>query len=176
MADPKPISLTQVDAEDFDGDYAPQPFVVVGDIPGAGGGATAWADVTGKPTTFAPITGTAANQAMPGNTVIPAAATWANISGKPAVVAAGADAAAARAAIGAGTGNGSSNLAIGTTAGTAADAGALVTSLAGKAATSHNQAATTVTVAASTGIVGANVQLVLADLAARVVALEAETP
>lgn len=31
----------------------------------------AWTEVTGKPTTFAPITGTAANQAMPGNTVIP---------------------------------------------------------------------------------------------------------
>lgn len=53
--------------------------------------------------------------------------------------------------------------AIGTTATTAA-------------AGNHTQAATTVTVAAGTGIVGANVQLVLADLAARVVALEAETP
>jgi len=30
-----------------------------------------WTEVTGKPTTFAPIVGTAANQAMPGNTVIP---------------------------------------------------------------------------------------------------------
>lgn len=36
----------------------------------------------------------------------------------------------------------------------------------------HNQAASTVTVAASSGIVGANAQAVLADLAARVVALE----
>ena len=44
--------------------------------------------------------------------------TWANISGKPAVVAEGADAAAARTSIGAGTGN--SNLAIGTTGTTAA--------------------------------------------------------
>ena len=41
--------------------------------------------------------------------------TWTTLSGKPAVIAAGADAAAARTAIGAGT----SNLAIGTTAGTA---------------------------------------------------------
>lgn len=49
--------------------------------------------------------------------------------------------------------------AIGTTATTAA-------------AGNHTQAATTVTVAASAGIVGANVQAVLADLAARVVALE----
>ena len=31
----KPISLTQVDAEDYDG-QTPQPFVVVGTIPGAG--------------------------------------------------------------------------------------------------------------------------------------------
>lgn len=50
--------------------------------------------------------------------------------------------------------------AIGTTATTAA-------------AGNHTQAATTVTVAASTGIVGANAQLVFADLAARVAALEA---
>ena len=52
---------------------------------------------------------------MAGNTPIPAAPTWANISGKPAVVASGADAAAARASIGAGT----SNLVIGNTADTA---------------------------------------------------------
>lgn len=43
------------------------------------------------------------------------AVTWATISGKPAVIAAGADAAAARTAIGAGT----SSLALGTTASTA---------------------------------------------------------
>lgn len=42
----------------------------------------------------------------------------------------------------------------------------------GAAATSHNQAATTVTVAAISGLTGANVQLALADLAARVAALE----
>lgn len=98
-----------------------------------------------------------------------------------------ASATAARTAIGAGTG--SSNLAVGTTAGAAlASAGAAGSSSQaaradhvhpyptaaqiGAAATTHNQAATTVTVAAATGIVGANVQLVLADLAARVVALE----
>lgn len=33
----------------------------------AGNYVPAWADVSGKPTTFAPITGTAANQAAPGN-------------------------------------------------------------------------------------------------------------
>lgn len=60
--------------------------------------------------------GTTASTAMAGNTTIPAAATWANLSGKPAVIAAGADQAAARTAIGAGT----SNLAIGTSASTAA--------------------------------------------------------
>ena len=52
---------------------------------------------------------------MAGNTTIPAAPTWNNISGKPAVVAAGADAEAARAAIGAGT----SSLTLGTTPSTA---------------------------------------------------------
>lgn len=33
--DPKPISLTQTDAEDYEGP-TPQPFTVVGTIPGAG--------------------------------------------------------------------------------------------------------------------------------------------
>lgn len=46
----------------------------------------------------------------------PAAVAWADVTGKPAVIAAGADQAAARSAIGAGT----SNLAVGTTASTAA--------------------------------------------------------
>ena len=40
----------------------------------------------------------------------PVPVTWADVTGKPAVIAAGADAAAARTAIGAGTGNGTSNL------------------------------------------------------------------
>lgn len=31
---PKPISLTQVDAIDYAGSNTPQPFVVVGDVPG----------------------------------------------------------------------------------------------------------------------------------------------
>lgn len=75
----------------------------------------AWADITGKPATFAPTIGKTATTAMAGNTVIPEQATWANLGGKPAVVAAGADAAAARTAIGAGT----SSLVIGTTASTA---------------------------------------------------------
>lgn len=33
MADPKPIALSQVDAEDYVGAGAPQPFVVVGPVP-----------------------------------------------------------------------------------------------------------------------------------------------
>lgn len=45
MADPKPIALTQIDEADYDGKGAPQPFVVVGDIPGTG--PVAVADVTG---------------------------------------------------------------------------------------------------------------------------------
>lgn len=98
---------------------------------GTGGGSTtvAWADVTGKPTTFAPIIGTTASTAKAGNyapswsevtgkptTFAPTIGTspstakagdylpsWSDITGKPAVIAAGADAAAARTAIGAGT-------------------------------------------------------------------------
>lgn len=99
------------------------------------------------------------------------------------------DAAAARTAIGAGTGNGASNLVVATTAPVALAADAAVgtgttaaradhvhplptAAQVGAAATTHTHAATAVTVAGSTGIVGANVQLVLADLAARVVAAE----
>ena len=33
MARPKPITLTHIDEADFDGPYAPQPFVAVGDVP-----------------------------------------------------------------------------------------------------------------------------------------------
>ena len=33
--EPKPVSLTQVDAGDYDGTFTPEPLVVVGDIPGA---------------------------------------------------------------------------------------------------------------------------------------------
>lgn len=47
--------------------------------------------------------GTTATTALAGNTTIPAAATWEDISGKPAFVAEGADAAAARTALGLGT-------------------------------------------------------------------------
>lgn len=80
-------------------------------------GGSDWDSLVGKPATFPPTIGTTATTAMAGNTPIPPTATWANLSGKPAVIAAGADQAAARTAIGAGTGN--SDLAIGTTATTA---------------------------------------------------------
>lgn len=43
----------------------------------AGGGAVAWADVTGKPATFAPIVGTTATTAKAGNAVQTAAQTTA---------------------------------------------------------------------------------------------------
>lgn len=76
-----------------------------------GGGAVD--SVNGK---VGPVTLTAADVgALPSSYTPPAAPTWGTIAGKPAVVAEGATAAAARTAIGAGT----SNLALGTTAGTA---------------------------------------------------------
>lgn len=46
MAAPKPISLTQVDTNMYTG-LEPQPFVIVGDIPGSGGG-DAVASVNGQ--------------------------------------------------------------------------------------------------------------------------------
>lgn len=56
-----------------------------------------WAEVTGKPATFPPTIGTTAATAKAGN-YVPA---WTEVSGKPTVIASGADAAAARTAIGA---------------------------------------------------------------------------
>src|SRR5690606_11230655 len=61
-------------------------------------------------------TGISVDNTDPSNPVISADVDWGDVGDKPAVIAAGVDAAAARAAIGAGT----SNLALGTTGSTAA--------------------------------------------------------
>lgn len=106
-------------------------------------------DLLNKPTLL--TIGTTATTAKAGNY----APAWGDVIGKPAVIAAGADEAAARTAIGAGT----SNLAIGTTASTAA-------------AGNHTHTATQVTATAVTGGTATNVQGILAELTARIVALE----
>lgn len=71
MTIPKPISFTEVDGA-YDGP-PPEQFAVVGGMPGAGE-SVAWADVTGKPSTFAPaahehpfteVTGTASVAQVP---------------------------------------------------------------------------------------------------------------
>lgn len=134
----------------------------------SGGGGVDWADVTGKPATFAPTIGNTATTALAGNTALLTIGTtattakagnytpaWGDITGKPAVIAAGADAAAARTAIGAGT----SSLAIGTTATTA------------KAGNAVQTAAQTTATAIAPGT-ATNVQAILAELAARITALE----
>ena len=83
----------------------------------------------------------------------PVTVTWGDVSDKPAVIAAGADAATARSAIGAGT----SNLAVGTTASTAA-------------AGNHNHA---VSADVDSGLAAAaNLQAAFVALSARVKALE----
>lgn len=53
---------------------------------GSSGGAVSvsWADVTGKPATFAPIVGTEANQAMPGNKTLATIGGVVPVSGLPA--------------------------------------------------------------------------------------------
>ena len=85
------------------------------------------------------------------------ATTWAEVTDKPAVIAAGATASAARTAIDAGT----SDLAIGTTATTAA-------------AGNHNHA---VTADAASGLAAAaNIQALATALSARIKALEDATP
>lgn len=90
---------------------------VVGTVTGGGGGggSVAWNDITGKPATFAPTIGTTATTAKAGN-YQPTAANISDASAVGRSVLTATDAAAARAAIGAGT----SSLAIGTTATTAA--------------------------------------------------------
>lgn len=49
MVAPKPVSLTQVDAANYDSPFEPEPLVVVGPIPGGGGGGGGAVDsVNGK--------------------------------------------------------------------------------------------------------------------------------
>lgn len=149
MAEPKPISLTQVDAADYDGKGAPQPFVVVGDVPGAGGGPAA---VTSDDITDATATGrsvlTAASQA------------------------------AARTAIGAGTsslalGTTASTAKAGDYAPAWGDVTGKPTTFAPAA-----HAATLVNVAAdaTNGVAAGNAQVVISALAARIKALEDAAP
>lgn len=125
-------------------------------IHGAGGGSAEvdWADITGKPSTFAPVIGTTATTAKAGN-YQPAAANISDASAVGRSVLTATDAAAARTAIGAGT----SNLAIGTTASTAKAGNAV-------------QTATQTTASAISPGTATNVQAILAELAARITALE----
>lgn len=123
---------------------------------GSGGSPTpvSWAEVTGKPATFPPVVGTTATAAKAGN-YQPAAADISDATATGRSVLTAADAAAARTAIGAGT----SSLVIGTTA-TTAKAGNAV------------QTATQTTATAVGGGTATNVQGILAELAARIAALE----
>lgn len=148
MGIPKPITFTA--AGDGYSGPAPENFVIVGDVPGAGGGvAVTWGTLAGKPATFPPTVGTTASTALAGNTALVAVATTA-----PAAL-------AAAAAVGTGT-----------TAARADHAHAFPTAAqVGAAAVSHTQAATTVTVAAVAGLTGANAQLAFADLQAQLTAL-----
>lgn len=117
------------------------------------------------------------------------AVAWSDIADKPAVIAEGATQADARTAIGAGTGNGSSNLAVGSTVGaalaSAAGAGASTQAAradhvhpfptaanVGAAAASHAHTATQVTATAIGPGTATTVQGILAELAARITALE----
>lgn len=106
---------------------------VTDQISDASGGSVAWADVTGKPTTFPPVIGTTATTAKAGNY----APAWGDVTGKPATFAP----------------------TIGTTA-TTAKAGNAV------------QTATQTTATAIAPGTATNVQAILAELAARITALE----
>lgn len=48
MVAPKPVRLTQVDESSYDGPFDPEPLVVIGQIPGSGGGGGDVASVNGK--------------------------------------------------------------------------------------------------------------------------------
>ncbi|MFC7067448.1 hypothetical protein [Brucella rhizosphaerae] len=101
------------------------------------------------------------------------ATAWADITGKPAVIAAGADQAAARTAIGAGT----SSLAVATTAPAALAIAAAVGTGTTAARADHVHAlpvATALQVVAGTGgLAAGNLQVTLQALATRIAALEA---
>lgn len=105
---------------------------------GGGGGSTAWADITGKPSTFPPSAHTQTASTISDSTTV----------GRAVLTAV--DAAAGRAAIGAGT----SSLALGATGSTAAagnhthaiaDTSGLQSALDGKASSSHTHTASQVT-------------------------------
>lgn len=50
MTNPRPVALTQVDAINYKGTFAPEPLLVVGPVPGGGGGGdVGWDDITDKP-------------------------------------------------------------------------------------------------------------------------------
>lgn len=125
-------------------------------IAGLEGGSTtvSWAEVTGKPATFPPVVGTTATTAKAGN-YQPTAANISDASAVGRSVLTAADAAAARTAIGAGT----SSLTIGTSASTAKAGNAV-------------QTATQTTATAISPGTATNVQAILAELAARITALE----
>jgi len=65
MNDPRPLKYVAPATAEADLKNAPEP-VAIYDLP-TGGGAVSWADVTGKPATFPPTTGTTAATAAPGN-------------------------------------------------------------------------------------------------------------
>lgn len=68
MVQPRPVALTQVNEADYEGAFEPEPLLIVGPVPGGGGGggSTAWADITGKPTTFTPSAHTQAISTITG--------------------------------------------------------------------------------------------------------------
>lgn len=113
-----------------------------------------WGEITGKPATFAPTIGTTATTAKAGN-YQPTAANISDASEIGRTVLTAADASAVRTAIGAGT----SNLSLGSTASTAA-------------AGNHTHTATQVTATAVGSGTATNVQGILAELEARITALE----
>lgn len=116
----------------------------------SGGGGVDWADVTGKPATFPPVIGTTATTAKAGNY----APAWGDVTGKPATF----PPAIGNTATTALAGN-TPLLTIGTTA-TTAKAGNAV------------QTATQTTATAIAPGTATNVQAILAELAARITALE----
>lgn len=58
--------------------FKPEPVEIYG-LPEGGAGTTDWADITGKPATFAPTIGTTATTAKAGNY----APAWGDVTGKP---------------------------------------------------------------------------------------------
>lgn len=193
MSTPMYFNLTSGEVDDAGEQQIVEGVVVGGDFGGGEGGTPAWTDITGKPSTFPPTIGTTSTTAVAGNdgrltAGAAGTATVRAIGTTSTTAAAGdhthtgltADQAAGTASVRT-LGTGAQQAAAGshTHTGLTADQAAATASIrtlgtgaAQAAAGNHVHAASAVTATAISPGTATNVQAILAELAARITALE----